>query len=192
MKKILGLFILLAAGSANATLTFTNVSYTADSVTFTIDGDFSGYDSPTDPTYHDQFSLVYGGYIWGTDYDTFETHSWSRSLFDNKSLADLGATGKSGNRYSWTRFDSSLSDAFVSSATVTLSFLSPRLNVDAITPKISFLWGGGDSPSRYTVLQGIDVSSHDVPEPTPLILLGFGLLGLVFSSRRKASTFKQG
>ena len=174
MKKIFGFLVFMfAASSANATFIFSDVSYTADSVTFTIDGDMSGYTLGSSG-YRDQFSLVYGGDLWGSNYSTFEPNTWTSSVFDNESFTTDGNTGTSGNSYSWSRYGSSLADAFATNNTITLTMTNPRLNEAATNGLISFVWGNGSDASRYTVLDTVQVSS--VPEPSTLALLGLGLV----------------
>lgn len=169
IKNILGIFAVLSlsfwVSTANATFTFSIVSYTADSVTFTIDGDMTGYATPGAGL--DSFSLVYSdsGDIWnGTN--TFDRNTWSRSVFDNKTLFINGGTGASVPQYTWSAYTTSLAGAAVSSATVTVSFSQPNLNVLATSPSISFYWGTssisstllgtviptpGNPPTTYTV-----------------------------------------
>lgn len=188
MKEVLCFIALFfVASSANAALIFSNVSYTANSVTFTVDGDMRGY-SLAATNYQNQFSLIYGGDIWNTPNSDFEANTWSRPVFDNETIRLGGKTGTSGNSYSWSRYASSLADAVVKSATITLTMLNPRLDIHALTPTIGFVWGNGigRSPSKYTLLQKVRVTAS-VPEPSSMALLGLGLLGLGFARRRKHS-----
>lgn len=177
-------FLSAWAGVASAELTFSNVSYTANSVTFTIDGDMSGY---TPSSYLYQFSLVYGGDIWVGD-PGFEPNAWSSPVFDNKSFADGGNTGTSGNNYSWSSYGVPLDDAVVSNATITLTLTEPDLNESAQNPVITFVWGNGSSPSAHTVV-GTWVGAPATPVPTlsqwALIVLTviFGIVA--FSQRRR-------
>jgi hypothetical protein len=192
MKKYLFIFASLFAASANATLLFSNVSYTADSVTFTVDGNMQGYAEPTGTSYYSsEFSIIYGGDIWNSPDNTFLPNSWSRSIFDNKYLSGTGYTGTSLTNYasySWSMYDSSLTDAFVNSAAVTLTMSSPRLDINALNPIISFAWGNGQNgPGYHTLLQTVNLKSSAVPEPASIALLGLGIAGLGFVRRRKAA-----
>jgi len=78
--------IATAFNNANATLTFSNISYTNSSVTFTVDGNMIGYDTPA---YRDSFSLSYGGDIWQgpNPVKPYPSNTWSRSVFDNVGIA---------------------------------------------------------------------------------------------------------
>jgi hypothetical protein len=147
---LLVLFISLWTGAANATFTFSNVSYTANSVTFTIDGDMSGYQPPT---YREtQFSLIYGGDIWAENPPLIVSNIWSKPVFDNQTLKSFNITATWGNNFSFSTYTSSLENATASQNTVTLSFdenaLEPDesppesiLNIGASSPAISFVWG---------------------------------------------------
>jgi hypothetical protein len=166
IKNMLGIFAVLSlsfwVSTANATFTFSNVSYTADSVTFTIDGDMTGYATPGAGLNNFSLAFTVSGDIWnGTN--TFDPNTWSRSVFDNKTLFLNGGTGI---WYTWSGYTSALADAAVSSATVTVSFSQPNLNVLAVSPSISFYWGtsnisstllgtviptSGNPPTTYTV-----------------------------------------
>jgi hypothetical protein len=90
----------LWVSTANAIFTFSNVSYTEKSVTFTIDGDMSGYEAPVGASgafvpdtevVSKQFTILYGGDISaGSEAmhagdDTLH-NTWSRSVFDNKRM----------------------------------------------------------------------------------------------------------
>lgn len=180
----------LWVSSAHATLTFSNVSYTANSVTFTINGDMTGYGTKNDG-YEDQFSLVYGGDIWVGDSE-FEPNSWSRAVFDNKSFTDGGNTGTSGNSYTWSQYSSPLADAVVNNATITVTLTEADLNEAALYPQITFVWGNGSRPEIFTVLGtwgGGIPAEPAVPVPTlsqwALIILAM-LLGLaVFAGRKR-------
>lgn len=190
MRSLFGVLVALSlslwVSSANAVFTFSNVTYTANSVTFTIDGDMSGY---TNDDYLNQFSLVYGGDIWVGD-ATFEPNTWSRPVFDNKSFSSGGNTGTSGNSYTWSAYATNLNDAVVSNATVTVTLTEPDLNEAASSPQISFVWGNGNNEGDYILLgTGGSTAAPATPVPTlsqwALIMLSM-LLGLmVFVNRRR-------
>ena len=131
--------LLMHSSLSYASFTFSNVTYTADSVTFTIDGDMTGYAEGNDPI---GFSLVYAGDIMMSG-DT-ANNTWSRSVFDNKTILQLGFTDDfTAGDYTWSKYATSLQDASVNNATVTVSFSLPHLNESAVSPSITFVWGIG-------------------------------------------------
>ena len=139
LLAIIVVSLVMYSSLSHATFTFSNVSYTADSVTFTIDGDMSGYAAGNDTT---GFSLVYAGDIMMTGVTA--GNSWSRSVFDNKTISDGGATDDFvAGDYTWSRYATDLQDASVNNATVTVTFSLPHLNASAVSPLISFVWGIG-------------------------------------------------
>ncbi len=194
----------LWANVVSAGLIISNVSYTASSVSFTIDGDMSDYARPWSTL---GFGLQYQGDIWqGPSTFSWARNQWSGSVFDNKSLFFDGYTINSifGNTpHSWSLFSSNLSNAVATSNTVTLSFGHDWLNTSALNPTINFVWGWAGMQSGITLLQSVDLSpsqqtapsfvstdqsfdsnSSSVPSPTTLALLGLGLLSLSLRLRR--------
>ncbi len=123
----------------DGTFTFSNVSYTAGSVTFTIDGDMSGYAAGN---VLNGFSLVYAGDIMMPAMTA--GNFWSRSVFDNKTISESGATDDFvAGDYTWSKYVNPLQDASVNNATVTVTLSHPHLNESAVSPSISFVWGIG-------------------------------------------------
>ncbi|MET0012555.1 MAG: PEP-CTERM sorting domain-containing protein [Sedimenticola sp.] len=190
IKKITHSVIALASlfwmANANATFIFSDVSYTSNSVTFTIDGDMSGYTSPVSSNSIHQFNLIYGGDLWLGDSSFSYENVWSRPVFDNKTFIDPGHSGTfNGENYTWSRYNSSLVDAAVNSATITLTLGEPDLNVNASNPLITFVWGwAGSANDDYTVLGR--ALAGQVPAPAPLALFGLGLLALGITRKRKS------
>ncbi len=138
--------------SCDAAFVFSNVSYTSNSLTFTINGDMSGYSAPTsgDPffTGNDQFSIRYnGGDIWA-GVGGFTANSWSTSVFDNKSFNFVGNTGTFGGitpEYTWSQYTSNLSNAVATNRTVTVTFGANYLFTGAANPIVEFYWGNGSA-----------------------------------------------
>ena len=190
---------LVASSAAHAVFIFSDVSYTANSVTFTIDGDMSGYATPD---YADQFSLDFHGDIWGGPVSgtNYTPNGWSASVFDNRGILTTGNLydDTSTNPYSWTRFNATLAGATAIARTVTVAWSQNWLNTGASNPIINFLWGNGnDSFASPTLLGSIDLnaapapnpgpepSSTAVPEPSMLVLFGSGFVLLGAMRRRK-------
>jgi hypothetical protein len=178
---------LLLAPLANATFVFSNLQLTNNSVTFTIDGDMTGYQAPSDSSYSDQFSFLYSGDVWTGPslYNSFSytPNIWSQSPFDNESFSLRGNTGAFGPEffYTWSTYSNSLADATASNRQVTVSFanyLDPLAN-----GTLTFLWGNGTDSSRHTVLGSLSTSTS-VPEPGALGLFGLGLMSIFFARRR--------
>ena len=187
VKLILFLLATFFSYAVKATLLFSDVSYTADSVTFTVDGDMSGYRRPQ--YYFMDFSLEYGGDLWTTNHEGFEAHTWSRPVFDDKSFETPGFTGRHLNElpYSWSRYPTSLSDASVSNATITLTMKTPRLNVDAKAATINFIWGLGQNIESQTRLQTVSVPEINLAG-TPLALSLITTIVLIGRERKKQQT----
>jgi hypothetical protein len=190
-KKLLLMVIgfLLAPLSANATFVFSNLQLTNNSVTFTIDGDMTGYQAPSESIYSDQFSILYTGDLWTgpalSDANSYFPNTWSQNVFDNESFLITGntVTAAPGRHYTWSMFTGTLADATASNRQVTVSFanyLDPLAN-----GTLTFLWGNGMDSSRHTVLGSVSTwNQTSVPEPGALGLFGLGLMSIFFARRR--------
>src|SRR5512145_455165 len=104
--KLLALAIagwLASSAPTHAAFIFSDVEVTSNSVTFTIDGDMTGYVGSS--SYLDQFSIVYVGDLW-TGATAFSSNTWSSSVFDNESILINGNTGgfNSFYDYSWSMY----------------------------------------------------------------------------------------
>ncbi|MBL4712721.1 MAG: PEP-CTERM sorting domain-containing protein [Gammaproteobacteria bacterium] len=179
-STILILTASLWAGSANALLTFSDVSYTSNSLTFTVDGDMSGYAASA---YNNQFSIRYNGDLWAGPTSGYHSNSWSTSIFDNKAISYAGNTGNFSNPYTWSNYSSSLSNAIASMRTVTVNFVSNFLNTNASNAIVDFYWGNGQYHSNPTYLATGTTAA--VPLPGTLMLLALGAFGLVASRKLK-------
>lgn len=186
--------------SCDAAFVFSNVSYTSNSLTFTINGDMSGYSAPTsgDPffTGNDQFSIRYnGGDIWA-GVGGFTLNSWSTSVFDNKSFDFVGNTGTFSGitpEYTWSKYTSNLSNAVATNRTVTVTFGANYLSTGAANPIVEFYWGNGSANfsgvNNSPTLLGTAVASSatPVPEPASLAFWGLGVAGALIARRKRSA-----
>lgn len=189
MKKILALLALLVAnlGSAHATATFTDVTYTADSISFIASGNLEGYAAPSSLS---QVSIVYTGNIFNYSADT--PNYFIGSLFSNTS----GLFGNSGgfgtpNDYTWIGFTPVDAVKFSGSA-FTVTWDQAILNT-AGTGQIQFFWGNATQLPRtlmssFTVLDGVVSQTSAVPEPGTYLMLLMGLGMITLLVRRKTGS----
>jgi hypothetical protein len=132
------------------------------------------------------FGIQYLGDIWqGPGPPSARLNSWSRSVFDNKSIFSEGATGDFSlgydGPYTWSRYDSSLEDAFVSNAIVTVEWGSDFLDVNARNPILDFVWGWAATDAHSTLIQRVTELEGEgsVPVPSTLFLFILGLVPLL-------------
>jgi hypothetical protein len=180
IQKFLSLFALMSmslwVSTANAIFTFSNVTYTANSVTFTIDGDMSGYGPGPVPGFGVEgsiFTLAYGGDIW-TGYLAAGTNvvgSVSRPIFDNMNSGP-GFTGSSSLTSILYPPPPYLADATVSNAPVTISFPSniEILDVAASAPVIYFYWGDGRTDGESNALSTLLETVTPTPDVFTVLL----------------------
>lgn len=172
------LAVSLPADNCTAAFVFSDVSCTANSVTFTIDGDTSGLATLGNNA---QFSLRFGGGLWA-GLTGFSANTWSQSVFDNETIQNPGNTGTFGASvpYTWSSYTTSLADAVATNRTVTLTFGNNYLDPTATGGFVEFYWGNGNSSSAQTLL---GTSQKSIPEPGSLLVLAMGTIA--FNSRRQ-------
>lgn len=173
-SAIAGLALSFTASAANATLLFSDISLTSNSMTFTVNGDMTGY-VPDPGTYLYQMSISYSGDFWLGAPGSYAPNNWSTSLFDNVGIGYSGNTGWFSGAvtpYSWVNFAGNLTSAFAIDRVVTLSFAENYFDPGA-SGTIDFLWGNGYTTSTKTSLAA--VSADPIPSPSSGILLTLAL-----------------
>jgi hypothetical protein len=183
LKAALAGLVLSVSGFANAGLIFSNVSYDASSISFTVEGDLSGYSTPNQ---NFGFGIEYYGDVWA-GVSTPASNSWSSSIFDSFSISDNGFTGvwsgyNSDEPYSWSHYNGDLTGAVVSSKTITLTLGDNYLNTSALNPHFDFIWGWAGDEQSNTVLHS---HTTQVPEPSTLAIFALGIMGLASRKFKK-------
>lgn len=191
MKKILALLSLLACqlGTAQATAVISNVSYTDRSITFTATGDLTGYATPTEAYYLNQFSIIYTGNLYNNS--SYQINQYTGTLFSNatESLGNTGGFPSTSNNYTWIQVSGDYNLQF-SGTPFTVSWDTAKLNTSG-TGEFQFVWGNGSGSTSnfHTFLSSVAVTDGTVsavpePETYAMLLAGLGLLG--FMTRRKS------
>jgi hypothetical protein len=188
LKAFLASIILASSSFANAQLIFSDVSYTSSSITFTVEGDLSGY---TTPIQNYGFGIEYYGDIWAS-LTSPTSNSWSTSIFDGASLNDNGYTGvfpsiNSDMPYSWSHYSTNLTNAVVTKKTVVLTLGSNFLNASATNPQFDFIWGWAGDEQANTIVYSYtaDVSAPtDVPAPASFVLIALAIGGVCLGRKR--------
>jgi hypothetical protein len=174
--------VLLSPMAANADLIFSDVGFTSNSVTFTIDGDLSG----STPGDNIQFSIQYLGDLLVNL--AFGANSWSGPVFDSTTILKSGNTGlfTSTWGYTWSHYTKSLAGAVATNRTITVTLAADYLNTATTNGQIRFVWGNGSSGFQSRILSTFDATIvNSVPEPGTLALFGLGLFGIGLTRRRK-------
>ena len=190
LKMLAATTLIASSLAANATLMFTGVSLTENSLTFTVNGDLSGYDLSDTHNGLTDMSIIYYGDVWNGTNTGSSSNSWLGQIFNNNNIVG-GGTGKwqSANLYTWIDMASLLSAAdTATNNTVTLSLNSNFFNPNFTNGYIEFIagWGNSTATSRQEVLGTFGVNNAaTIPEPTSVAVLGAALM-LLTRVKRKA------
>jgi len=185
MKRIVLLIIgLFVVSSAHATLIFSDVTYTANSVSFRTTGDLSGYSVPNRPQF---FSIGFEGDLFTGGINP--NISWSNAIFDGATIINDGYSGDWSTWNSpgaWLLFSAPLSSSSSALGVITTLTLGANvLNELSSTGEFVFNWDVDATFTNLTELGRVSVAS--VPEPSTIAMLGLGLAGLGFC-RKKSKT----
>ena len=183
MKRIILLFVgLFVVSSAHATLIFSDVTYTANSVSFRTTGDLSGYSSPNLPQY---FSIGFEGDLYTTG--IYQNVSWSNAIFDGATVVSAGYSGDWNNWNTpgaWLQLSPSLSSSSSALGVITTLTLGANvLNEASLIGELVFNWSVDTTFTNHTELGRISIAS--VPEPSTIAMLGIGLVGLGFYRKKQ-------
>ncbi|MEI6892621.1 MAG: hypothetical protein V5783_10665 [Pontiella sp.] len=176
-KQLIMLSTILLCVATQAGIIVSDLSYTSDSLTFTMTGDLSGYEEPGGGK--DELSISYTGDLGLSTNNTSVGNSWTETPF-SIGIASDGLTGSWPNNsldpYTWCRFNSDLSNETTASGiSVTVTFDQGVLNTEATTGEFVFYWG---LPST-----GTELTHTVIPEPATFGLIAiFG--GGIFAVRR--------
>lgn len=179
-----GLLLALGTTSANATLIFSDIVLTSRSISFTVDGDLSGF-TPDPGTNRRQFSILFSGDFWVGAIGAFSRNTWSTSPFDNVGILFAGNTGwfnGATTPYTWVQMNADLTGALANNRAVTVDFGDDYLDLDE-SGTVEFFWGNGYTTSNKTSIQ---VAAADpIPNPTSMALLALAMAGVGVAARRK-------
>jgi hypothetical protein len=189
MRKIFAILVVLASqlGSANAAAVITNLSYTANSITFAMRGNLGGYDLPS---VNDQMlTILYTGNLYTGLSWQFNSYTGQLLVPSNTDTILGGNTGGFPSipfNYTWVGASVDLNHETFSGTPVTISWNKPTLNPTG-TGEIRFIWG--HPTGQTSLIQSFSVTNGSipaVPEPENFVMMVAGLALLCCFARKKA------
>ncbi len=185
MKNLLILLIgFILSSTAQATLIFSDVSYTENTVSFRTTGDLSGYVLPERQNF---FSLGFEGDLFTSGLNP--NISWSNGIFENSTVNNSGYAGGFSNWNTdgaWLQFSSGLSNETIALGEITtLTLGADVLNLSSLIGEIVFYWDINSSFTTHTELGRVSVNATAtaVPVPGVLFLMLLGFAGIAVSRR---------
>ena len=192
---------LVLSVNANAALIFTDINITSNSLSFTIDGDMTGYTAPTTTVRQQYFAVGYSDSLCSGCSSDFgaNPNNISQSIFSNQNISSSGYTGKWGAEQngSWSRYGSLIAGGITGGPrTINYSWTNNLFDTLATDGVMTFYWGTNfnSEGSYYTEIASFNYvgngqfdSPNSVPVPAAVWLFGSGLIGLVGVARRKKS-----
>lgn len=181
---IAALALSVSSTAANASLLFSDVDLTSNSISFMVDGVLDDI-TPDVGTLRWQLSILYSPSLWLGSEGSFHRNNISQSLFDNRDLGYSGNTGLFYGAtvpYTWINFTGDLFGASANSRLVTIDFTNNYIDTEA-DGFVEFIWGNGYRTSVQTPIQS--VAADPMPSPPSVALIFTGLLALLPVFRRK-------
>jgi hypothetical protein len=163
-------------GVSQATVVVTNASYTANSLTFTVSGDLTGYTLSGDF----RLGIRYNGDMITVPAETYKSNSWTGAI-DGVAISG----GNTGNfftaveePYTWSNVDVFYPTTVVGTTIITLTTSSDIFNTAATDTSMTLTAGNPGNTSA------VSLAHFAVPEPSSTALLGLGGLALILRRRK--------
>lgn len=185
-----------AVAQPAAAVQITVNDYTAQSITFTINGDMptsaTGYPS----LYASQLDILFTGNLFSAGANQYASNNASGIAFTGLS-SSYGNTGNFGTatNYTWLQFSADLNGLSGTGNAVTVTWDRALLNTSG-TGSFDFYWGNlfrtinpADGANMLldsvSVVNGTIDGGTEVPEPASIALFGASLAAVAFARRRK-------
>jgi hypothetical protein len=163
-------------GVSQATVVVTNASFTANSLTFTVSGDLTGYTLSGGAT----LGIRYNGDMITVPAVTYESNLWTGTI-DGVAISD-GNTGNWNSTvvepYTWSGVEVFSPTTVVGTTIITLTTSSDIFNTAATDTSMTLTAGNPGGTGA------VSLAHFAVPEPSSTALLGLGGLALMLRRRK--------